>query len=310
MGIWKHPRNNALSVVLTSLISTFSGFTTMTTVVTAQTTAESDTGLCPAAALSRVSSHVVASGETVESIAAVYELLPATVLAMNPHTQVRALTPGTTLRIPPFNGIEVRVPRGQTWQDLATQYRLRADILFEVNGCPTLVPDRVFVPGINWFMGGDRSTSGSAATVSSINTEDDPLTGYPLSEEGTVVEYFGWRPHPEREELVFNSGITLTLESPSTVLAAGNGTVAYVGDSEIFGTLIVVNHEQGLQTRYVQAGEPQVQSGDRVQMGQVLAKLSPVNETEMILYFEVRSNSALGWVARDPGDFIPAFTIR
>ncbi|MEO1094034.1 MAG: M23 family metallopeptidase [Cyanobacteria bacterium J06638_28] len=308
MSIWKHPRSNALSVVLASLISTFSNFTVMMTAVAAQTAAEPNAGLCPPSALSRVRTHLVGQDETVASIATVYKLLPATLLGMNPNAQMGTLTAGMTLKIPPFNGIEVSVKPGETWQDLATQYRLRADILFEVNGCPTVIPDRIFVPGVNWFPGVDVSTTDSATATA--DSDDDPLTGYPLSEEGTVMEYFGWRPHPEREELIFNSGITLTVESSGTVLAAGSGTVAYVGDSEIFGTLIVVNHAEGLQTRYVQAGEPQVASGDRVQMGQVLATLSPVNETEGVLYFEVRSNSALGWVARDPGDFIPAFAIR
>lgn len=307
MGIWKHPRSNALSVVLTSLISTFSNLTVMVTGVAAQA-AEPNTGLCPPSALSRVQTHLVGPDETVESIATVYELLPATLLGMNPNAQMGTLTAGMTLKIPPFNGIEVAVKPEATWQDLAAQYRLRADILFEVNGCPTVIPARIFIPGINWFPGVDVSTADSATAAS--DSDDDPLTGYPLSEAGTVVAYFGWRPHPEREELVFNSGITLTVASSGTVLAAGGGTVAYVGNSESFGMLIVVNHAEGLQTRYVQAGEPQVKPGDRVEAGHLLATLSPANDTERVLYFEVRSNSALGWVARDPGDFIPAFAIR
>lgn len=265
--------------------------------------------LCPMPALARVRNHTVLAGETVESIAAAYNLLPATLLGMNPPAQVRLLDPGMTLRIPPFNGIEVQVRSGQTWQDMAAQYGLRADILFEVNGCPATIPAQIFIPGVNWFPG--VTTTAASGTASNATTSTaDPLTGYPLSAVGTIVTNFGWQPHPDRDELVFNSGLTLSSSDASEVLAVGDGTVAYVGPSEGLGTLIVVNHAQGLQTRYAQMGTPQVKLGDRVKMGQVLATRPSPADGAMTLYFEVRSNSALGWVARDPGTFIPALAVR
>ena len=267
--------------------------------------AQTAPSLCPPPALTRVITHSVAAGETVESIAAAYNLLPVTILAMNPAVP-SAPPVGTALRIPPFNGVEVTVRAGQTWQDLATAYRTRADVLFEVNGCPATLPSRIFVPGVSWLL--DAQTPAETSATQAADT--DPLSSYPLSVEGVMVGNYGWRTDAAGNELVFSSGVTLEVPLPATVQAAGSGTVAYVGVEAGLGLLIVINHEQGLQTRYAQVVDPTVKAGDRVRAGQAIAL--PVARTDDTagLYFEVRTNSALGWVARDPGDYLPELAIR
>lgn len=260
--------------------------------------------LCPSPALSRVQSHQVVAGETLESIAAAYNLLPVTLLGMNPSIQVGNIAPGITLRIPPFNGIEISTVRGQTWQDLSNTYQLRADILFEVNGCPATLPDRIFIPGISWFPSVETTSSASDEGTSNL------LTAYPLSETGAIVANFGWQHHPDKEELVFSSGITLEASPDASVLAVGDGTVAYVGEEKDLGTLIVINHAQGLQTRYAHVYDAQITTGDRVSAGQKIATAISHSDSTANLYFEVRTNSALGWVARNPGNYISALEVR
>jgi len=265
--------------------------------------------LCPSPALARLQTHQVASGETLDSIAVDYGLLPVTLLAMNPAIQGSSLTAGTTLRIPPFNGVEVTVSAGQTWQDIATAYRVRADVLFEINGCPDTIPDRIFVPGVSWLL---DTTETSEASSDAEATAADPLATFPLAQAGTILAGYGWQTDPSRDELVFSSGITLETEMGTHVLAAGSGTVAYVGEEVGLGMLMVINHDQGFQTRYAQIVEPQVAAGDRVNAGQRIATASPYSteDNTALLYFEVRTNSVLGWVARDPGNYILELAIR
>ncbi|MDB9526376.1 M23 family metallopeptidase [Oscillatoria sp. CS-180] len=269
----------------------------------AQTTAD----LCPVPVLSRVQSHQVASGETIDSIAADYGLLPVTVMAMNPSVQRSAVSPGTSLRIPPFNGVEVAVSEGQTWQDVAAAYQARADVLFEVNGCPEAMPNRVFVPGVSWLV---ESNSTSGVVVEETNLDNDPLSAYPLSPMGTIVKGYGWQADIAVDQLTFSSGVTLEAAMETTVLAAGSGTVAYVGEEATLGTLIVINHDDGLQTRYGFVTAPTVSVGEQVTAGQAIAAAAPQTEETTSVYFEVRTNSDLGWIARDPGDYIPELAIR
>jgi murein DD-endopeptidase MepM/ murein hydrolase activator NlpD len=267
------------------------------------TMAQTSNSLCPSPALSRMQTHAVTAGETLESIAAQYTLMPLTILALNPTVQGNTLAPGTQLRIPPFNGIEVTVSPGQTWQDLATLYRVRADVLFEINGCPETLPSRIFVPGVSGLLE-------SASTPTAETTDADPLTGYPLAEPGAIVGNYGWQTHPDRDELVFSSGITLETNPGVVVRAVGAGTVAYVGEEEGLGNLIVINHAQGFQTRYAGVRNPYVSPGESVQANQTLGTPTTIGEDTASLYFEVRQNSSLGWVARDPGDFIPALAVK
>ncbi|MEO0541818.1 MAG: LysM peptidoglycan-binding domain-containing M23 family metallopeptidase [Cyanobacteria bacterium P01_A01_bin.105] len=243
--------------------------------------AQADTpadALCPAPALARLETHRVSTGETLASIAARYELLPATLTRLNPSVRV---APGQTLRIPPFNGIVVS-GRGQTWQTLASQHRISADLIFEVNGCPTAVPRQVFIPGTRWY----SATTGSAPIR---------LSGYPLTETAPQILSYGWHPHPEREELVFNSGIALAPHQGTEVLTVADGTIAFAGAQPGYGNLVVVNHANGLQTRYANLEEISVSVGERVRSGNSLGKVGDNQpEAEAFLYFEVRARSNQG----------------
>lgn len=300
--------NRAIAAAMLSLLSLSVSGQPLAPLWGGAAIAQSTASLCPDPVLNRLVTHPVQAGETLDSIAAAHNLLPVTLLAMNPAIQSGSLPPGTTLRIPPFNGAEVRVPAGQTWQDLANTYRVRADVLFEINGCPDAVPNRVFVPGVSWLL--DATPTAGATPTETADT--DPLVAYPLAARGTLIANYGWQTDPRRDELVFSSGITLAAPLDTAVVAAGPGTVAYVGEEVGLGTLIVINHDQGLQTRYAQVVTPSVKVGDRVQAGQAIAIASPLSledETAM-LYFEVRTNSDLGWIARDPGDYIPELAVR
>ncbi|NEP18449.1 MAG: M23 family metallopeptidase [Leptolyngbya sp. SIO4C1] len=241
--------------------------------------------------------HTVAAGETLDSIAAQYGLLKATLLAFNP--QLGASPPvGQAILVPPVNGIAVDAASGETWQTLAERYGTRADVLFEINGCQAAVPSRVFIPGRNQVPGAAGNQPAAASS--------QQLSGYPLATAAPIILSYGWQPHPERDELFFNSGIALTAQPGSQALAVADGTVAFAGDQGDTGSLIVINHQQGLQTRYANLAGVAVAVGDRVQQGSPLGTVRENGATGSFLYFEVRTNSQSGWVAQDPLQYVPA----
>lgn len=251
--------------------------------------------LCGTPALQRLVTHTVQPGETLEAIAAQYDLIPATLIGFNPSLQTGAPV-GTQLTIPPYNGIRVTAPAGSTWQDLADQYNVRDDVLFEVNGCAMMPATTVFIPGVNW--------APTAATAPPLG--DSPLGGYPLPTPVEVTAGYGWQIDPASGEVVFHGGVDLAAAAGTPVLAVGSGTVAFAGAQGDYGNLVVINHNQGLQTRYAQLDTIQVSVGDTVQLG---STVGTVGETGLVvmphLHFEVRTNSDLGWVARDPAEYIP-----
>lgn len=247
---------------------------------------------CPESALSRIVRHRIAAGETVESIAQQYNLLPTTLMGMNPNLRQGSAPVGTEILIPPYNGIRVTVPAGSSWRDIAKRYNVRADVLFEANGCQN-APEVVFVPGINWSPVPTAASSSSSAASS-------PIERYPLPEVATILLAYGWQVSPTTGKLVFHNGVNLAVEAGTPVIAAGSGTVAFAGDQAGFGKLVVVNHAQGLQTRYGPLATLSVKTGQQVQAGTQLGTVG----NENYFHFEVRSNSRLGWVAQDPGAYI------
>ncbi len=252
------------------------------------------TASCPAA-LDQMRNHTVASGDTLASVAAAYRLAPDTLRRFNSGS---SLSPGSTLVIPPFNGVVVNPSSQESWQSLAKRYGSRADVLFEVNGCVADVPSRVFIPG----------GPGAAGAIASRPTATQQLV-YPLAQSAAIARSYGWQPNSTQDELVFNSGIAFAITQSDEVLAAAAGTVAFAGAREGYGQLVVINHAQGLQTRYANLSNVSVSVGQSVAAATPLGRVGENNEPTF-MYFEVRTNSASGWVAQDPGKYVPDLELR
>lgn len=251
---------------------------------------------CPAA-LDQMQTHRVAAGDTLASVAAAYRLQPTTLTRFNPQIGSSAssgLAAGASLVIPPFDGLVASVSAGESWQSLAERYSSRADLLFEINGCTATVPSRIFIPG-------NLAAVGNRPVVAQ-------LSGYPLASPADIAISYGWQPHTDRNELVFNSGIAFAIPTPNTAVAVASGTVAFAGERAGYGLMVVINHDQGLQTRYANLSDLSVALGQTVNTA---TPIGPVGkDAPGYLYFEVRTNSTAGWVAEDPGKYVPALELR
>jgi len=268
-------------------------------VPTLRATAQSDPA-CPAPVLSRLDRHQVTAGETLESIAQRYNLIPATLMGFNPAVRGGQVRPGMELVIPPYNGIQVTAKPGQTWSDLANIYGIRADVLFEANGC-TPKPGVAFVPGVNW------SPSDPTAQQRPGAADRQLLSSYPLPQTASTLLAYGWQLHPDLEKVAFHSGLDLAASPGTSVLAMGDGVVAFAGSQGEYGSLVVLNHARGLQTRYAHLNSIRVSTGQQVRQGTLLGTVGqtgrPTSRSPH-LHIEVRRNSRLGWIAEDPAWYI------
>lgn len=255
--------------------------------------------ICPPPALSRLQRHTIAPGETIESIAQQYNLIPPTLLAFNRVLQQEQPKVGTEIVIPPYNGIAVKIPSGKTWKDVAENYNIRADALYEANGCPETLdqqaPEIVFLPGVNWSPG------------RKLPPQMSSLKGYPLPFDARVILGYGWLLHPIRNQVVFHSGLDLIAERGTPVFSVGEGIVAFAGKQGNYGNLVVINHAGGKQTRYAHLDTINVQTGEKVKQADFLGTVGQTGEPdfeEAHLHFEIRYNSPFGWVAENPNSYI------
>jgi murein DD-endopeptidase MepM/ murein hydrolase activator NlpD len=258
---------------------------------------EADAGRCPAA-LDRIQRHRIAPGDTLVSLAQQYDLIPATLMGLNPVLQDGSVPVGAEILIPPYNGIRVTVPAGITWTELAATYGVRADVLFEVNGCQP--PSReAFIPGVNWAPGGARPAESSRVS----------LAIYPLPGTAETLMGFGWQVDMT-SQIVFHSGVDLQSEVGTPVRAVAAGTVAFASEQGNYGNLVVINHSGGLQTRYAQLDSITVRQGQSIGAGDRLGTVGQTGDARVShLHFEVRRNSDLGWVAENPTRFFPSMEV-
>ena len=263
---------------------------------------------CRSPVLDRLGTHTVSTGETLTEIADRYGISIFTLTGFN--ASIRSATDatppvGSTLVIPPYNGVRVTSESGDTWRDLADRYNVRADTLFELNGCDA-VPAAVFIPGVT------RSPITPPARPTPEASDPDPdaiIKTYPLAAPTEPIARYGWVLFPGLDRVTFHSGVDLVAAVGDTVRAAGDGTIAFVGDRDPYGTLIVINHAGGRQTRYAHLASTAVTLGQRVTAGETIGAVGQTGQPDVAiahLHFELRYSSDLGWIADDPQPFLNA----
>jgi murein DD-endopeptidase MepM/ murein hydrolase activator NlpD len=250
---------------------------------------------CPAPILSRLERHLIKQGETVEGIANSYGLLPETLKRLNPILEQNPLPVGQEIQIPPFNGIRLEVPAGVTWQELAKAYGVRQDVLFELNGC-VKTPTVVFIPGVSWYSSQGRPHDYTGLSV------------YPLPATAEVGLSYGWHDLPNSGTRFFHSGVDLLAPIGTSVLAAEDGIVAFVGNEGNYGFVAIINHPGGIQTRYAHLSRVNIKVESEVRAGDVIGAVGTTGKPDIKashLHFEVRSQTPQGWIAQEPALHLP-----
>lgn len=99
---------------------------------------------------------------------------------------------------------------------------------------------------------------------------------------------FGDRVDPFNKRLAFHSGVDFSIHTGADVLAAAGGRVRFAGRSGGYGNLLVIDHGNGLVSRYAHLSRFHVQAGEVVTPGQRIAAVgSTGRSTGSHLHFEV-----------------------
>src|SRR5262249_19292156 len=102
---------------------------------------------------------------------------------------------------------------------------------------------------------------------------------------------FGWRQDPLTGETSFHQGVDLAVAYGRDVRAAADGVVSFAGVQNGYGNTVVIDHQDGRQTRYAHLSQELVRAGDAVTEGQVLGKSgNSGRSTGPHLHFEMLVN--------------------
>lgn len=228
--------------------------------------------------------HLVRSGETGIAIARAYGVEWGQVVTANDLAEPYILRTGQRVLIP---GAE----RPRTREERAAAFRIDIDDI--VTGSQPAIPERARPT---------RATASSARVLPSTAAVAPPaaLKGqFQWPVRGNIVRRFGPVASGERSD-----GLKIAVPLDTPVLAAADGTVAYVGsDIPSLGGLVILQHGGGWTTVYGHAGQLLVQRGQSVKRGQMIALSGDSGTNRAQLHFEMRQG-------RTPVDPIPRLPAR
>lgn len=220
------------------------------------------------------SRYLVKEGDSLWKIAVDHRVDVETLLELNSISNPDFIRPGQLLTVP-GTSLQHLVQEGENLTVIAAMYQVTVADLVRENGLED--PDRLF--------------SGQRLSV--------PVRGH----GGPVVPAAGWRsllmPTPGpltdvfgvREDGHPHYGIDIGADYGAPVQAAEAGQVIFAGPAGTFGLLVILDHGDGLTTYYAHCSEIAVAYGDRVNAGEIIARVGDTGRSfGPHLHFEVRWN--------------------
>jgi len=155
--------------------------------------------------------------------------------------------------------------------------------------------------GLGSMLSGAMSRMPGIATQSAPESSETPDTfGAVLTPTPRVSSAYGWRNDPIDGGTKFHKGIDMPMPAGSDVRAPADGRVVSAGEQAGYGLTVVVDHGNGLESRYAHLSGTDLRAGDPVRAGGVIARSGNTGRsTGPHLHFEVTVNGQaidpLGW---------------
>ena len=226
--------------------------------------------------------YTVRRGETLSDIAKKFDISPMTIMAANDLVNANAIQAGQQLRILSTDGAIHEVKSGESLWEIARRYRAGIDEIVTANGITN--PNRIMpaqelvIPGVQ------------AAEIGSMLRSERLV-----SADGRLLPMFDW---PVRGRISSNFGMRwgrmhygmdIAVNTGTPVRAAARGRVTFAGMNGGYGNLVIIDHGDGVETRYAHNSRIVVKVGDYVNRGQLVAYSGNTgNSTGPHLHFEIR----------------------
>lgn len=142
----------------------------------------------------------------------------------------------------------------------------------------------------------NSSSNGSTSNGGSNTSQGSTSTGsfqWPVPSSHTITSNYGYRIHPISGTKKLHAGIDIGAAGGANIVAGDSGTVmlASFGYNGGYGNYIIINHGNGVTTRYAHCSNLYVSTGETVTKGQVIAAVGSTGaSTGNHLHFEVRIN--------------------
>lgn len=233
----------------------------------------------------QISVYVVRDGDTLSSIAKIFNVTTNTIVWANDLKNGKIST-GQELVILPISGINHTVKSGDTLQGIANRYKGDLDEILQYNGLTKdskiALGDKIFIPdGEIAPPTTKRSTSSSSFYANSGSNSS--VSGYFIRPIVGGVRTQGIHGH---------NGVDLASYLNAKIMAAADGEVIVSRNSGWnggYGSYVVLRHSNGTQTLYAHLNSTAVGVGEKVSQGDIVGYMGNTGKsTGVHLHFEVR----------------------
>lgn len=242
-----------------------------------------------------ITQYVVATGETLSAIAKKFNVSIETILWQNGLNTRSIIRPGDKLEILPMTGVVHKVKSGETLGAISKKYGIAQDKIVSANnvfdssslkiGQKLIIPDgRIIVASAAQRNITQKNTPQVAPITKLFLPNDKVQTGdgyiWPAGVR-RISQYFSWR----------HTGLDIAGPTGTNIYAMESGVVTFSGVSTGYGNNILIDHGNGLKTRYAHASKLYVEKGDNIVKGQIIMAMGSTGwSTGPHLHFEVIVN--------------------
>ena len=243
--------------------------------------------------------HVIAPGDTLESIGRQFNLPWRYVVWSNPGLRM-PLTVGRPIELPPVPGVVAVVKRGDTPANLAAAYGVDVTTMLGFNGIhgAQLTPGWVLVIPVDPAQGPNLSRGVASDPV-------DPgqfLCPIPRAQQ---IQQFGPTSFAIEPAfggyLHFHTGIDLLADYGTPIVAAAGGKVTAAGPADYYGIRVEITDRFGLVEVYAHMSQVGVALGQEVQQGE---RIGYVGSTGLSLGSHLHFQLQVGGLPTAPGPLI------
>ncbi|MBU1132000.1 M23 family metallopeptidase [Patescibacteria group bacterium] len=248
--------------------------------------------------------YKVLPGETISAIAQKFGVSVETILWQNNLTSRSLIRPGDSLEILPVSGVSHKIVRGETVGGISKKYGVDANDIIKANNL--LDASDIQISQVLLIPGGKKQVTyvatRSGATVPAVSS----ITKLFIPPAADVVSGEMYWPAAVRYisqyYKITHRGLDIAGPSGTAVYASDDGVVEFSGWSNSgYGYNILINHGNGIKTRYAHASKLYVSKGATVVKGQTIMAMGTTGRsTGNHLHFEVIQNGVL----RNPLSYI------
>lgn len=244
---------------------------------------------------SKISVYVVREGDTISSVAKMFNVSINTILWANNLSSKSALKVGQNLTILPVSGIKYVVQKNDTISTIASKYKADVDEIYSFNDLDRnsrlVVGQTIVIPDAE--MGQSNTSTVVVRALNGMIVPNDPL----LVNVRKLPAFDGYYTCPVKgvltQGLHGRNSVDLAAPIGTPIYASASGVVTISKSNNTwnggYGNFVVLSHSNGTQTLYGHMKKTVVDQNEQVDKGEIIGYVGISGMTTgPHVHFEVR----------------------